>query len=60
LAERESLSGATHGADLINGLKNRQEVEINPAQIEHWRGSILATGLLIQAGGPLRRVQRAR
>jgi hypothetical protein len=35
LAERESLSGATDGANLINSLKNRQQVEINAAQVEH-------------------------
>jgi hypothetical protein len=34
LAERQVISGTTDGAELVNGLKNCQQVEIKAAQIE--------------------------
>ena len=35
LAERQVISGSTDGAELVNGLEDRQQVEIKAAQIEH-------------------------
>ena len=35
LAEREAVGGSTDGAELVNGLKDRQEVEIEAGQVEH-------------------------
>ncbi len=34
LAERQAISGTTDGAELVNGLKNGQQVEVKAAQIE--------------------------
>ena len=41
LAECEVISGATDGAELVNGLKDGQQVEIKAAQIEHERGALV-------------------
>ena len=35
LAERKAISGATDSAELVDGLKDRQQVEVEAAQIEH-------------------------
>src|SRR5262249_3881596 len=35
LAEREAIRGATDSADLVNGLEDRQQVQIKAAQVEH-------------------------
>jgi hypothetical protein len=39
LAERKVISGTTDGTSLVNGLKDRQQVEVKAAQIEHWRAA---------------------
>src|SRR6516162_1520731 len=36
LAEREAIGGSTDAADLVDRLKDRQQVEIKAAQVEHW------------------------
>jgi hypothetical protein len=35
LTERQVISGTADGAELVNGLKDRQQVEVKAAQIEH-------------------------
>ena len=35
MAEREAISRATDGAHLVDGLEDRQQVEIKAAQVEH-------------------------
>ena len=39
LTERQVISGSADGTELINGLKDRQQVEVKAAQIEHWRAA---------------------
>ena len=34
MAECKTISGATDGASLVNGLKDREQVEVKAAQIE--------------------------
>ena len=41
LAERKLISGTTDGAHLVNGLEDRQQVEVKAAQIEHGASPIL-------------------
>ena len=41
LAECEAISGATDGAKLVDGLEDRQQVEIKAAQVEHGAPPIL-------------------
>jgi hypothetical protein len=41
LAEGEAISGATDRAKFVDGLKDRQEIEIKAAQIKH--GAALLT-----------------
>jgi hypothetical protein len=48
LAEREPICRTTDGAELINGLKDRQQVEIKASQVEH--GGVLGDGRPILAG----------
>ena len=35
LAERQEISGTTDGAELVNGLKNREQVEVKATKVEH-------------------------
>ena len=51
LTERQVISGTTDGAELVNGLKDRQQVEVKAAQIEHWRALDFDVGLLILVAG---------
>jgi hypothetical protein len=34
-AERQAISGTTDATDLLNGLNDRQQVEVKAAQVEH-------------------------
>ena len=50
LAERQAISGTTDGAELVNGLKDRQQVEVKAAQIEQGAPLDFDVALLILVG----------